>query len=86
MKIPYIRINDTVSDEEINNVINYTVSQQKAQYDNRFDMEDKATVMHKDDDEEYEALRRPGEKQDDQDDDNDGGSGGVMMPIPDASV
>jgi S-DNA-T family DNA segregation ATPase FtsK/SpoIIIE len=43
-----------VSDEEINNVINYTVSQQKAQYDNRFDMEDKATVMHKDDDEEYE--------------------------------
>jgi len=44
-----------VSDQEINNVINYTVSQQIAQYDNRFDMEDKALAVHHDDDEdEYE--------------------------------
>lgn len=44
-----------VSDDEINKVINYTVSQQKAQYDNRFDMEEKATTLHNDgDEEEYE--------------------------------
>lgn len=38
-----------VSDEEINKVIDYTVSQQKAQYDEKFIPEDKACAMHNDD-------------------------------------
>lgn len=42
-----------VSDQEINKVINYTVEQQKAKYDNRFDVEEKATALH-DDSDEYE--------------------------------
>jgi S-DNA-T family DNA segregation ATPase FtsK/SpoIIIE len=40
-----------VSDEEIGRVIDYTVSQQKAQYDDRFSTEEKATAMHDDDNE-----------------------------------
>ena len=38
-----------VSDEEINKVIDYTVSQQKAQYDEKFIPEDRACAMHNDD-------------------------------------
>lgn len=37
-----------VSDEEINKVIDYTISQQKAQYDDKFSTEDKATALHDD--------------------------------------
>ncbi len=46
-----------VSDEEINKVIEYTVSQQKAQYDEKFIPEDRACAMHDDDtnsDDEYD--------------------------------
>lgn len=45
-----------VSDEEINKVIEYTVSQQKAQYDDKFIPEDRACAMHDDDnsDDEYD--------------------------------
>lgn len=44
-----------VSDEEIGKVIDYTVSQQKAQYDDRFSSEDRATSIHDDgDDDEYD--------------------------------
>ena len=37
-----------VSDEEINKVIEYTISQQKAQYDDKFSTEDRATALHDD--------------------------------------
>jgi len=44
-----------VSDDEINKVIDYTVSQQKAQYDEKFNSEEKATAIHDDAvEEEYE--------------------------------
>ena len=43
-----------VSDEEINKVIDYTVSQQKAQYDEKFNTDATATTMHKDDSEDDE--------------------------------
>lgn len=45
-----------VSDDEINKVIEYTVSQQKAQYDEKFIPEDRACAMHDDDnsDDEYD--------------------------------
>lgn len=38
-----------VSDEEINKVIDYVVSQQKAQFDNKFNLDVTATTMHSDD-------------------------------------
>ena len=43
-----------VSDEEILKIVDYTVSQQKAQFDNRFSVETSATKMHDDDNEEEE--------------------------------
>ena len=44
-----------VSDEEINKVIDYTVSQQKAQYDEKFTTEENATKIHEDnEDDEYD--------------------------------
>lgn len=43
-----------VSDDEINKVIDYTVSQQKAQYDEKFNTTDSATQMHNDGDSEEE--------------------------------
>ncbi len=44
-----------VSDEEIGKVIDYTVSQQKAQYDERFSSEESATQIHDDSgDDEYD--------------------------------
>ena len=38
-----------VSDDEINKVIDYVVGQQKAQFDNKYDLETNATAIHNDD-------------------------------------
>ena len=44
-----------VTDEEVERVVNYTISQQKAQYDDRFSIDSpSATTLHTDGDEEYE--------------------------------
>jgi len=48
-----------VSDDEINKVIDYTVSQQKAQYDDKFNTDAGATTMHNDGGEEDDEYDDP---------------------------
>lgn len=44
-----------VTDEEVKKVVDYTVKQQKAKYDDKYSIvEEKATAMHKDDEDEYD--------------------------------
>ena len=44
-----------ITDSEIKKVVDYTVSQQKAQFDERFELVgSETTTMHKDDEDEYE--------------------------------
>ena len=48
-----------VSDAEIQKIIDYTVSQQKAQYDDNFSIETRATAMHNDDGSDEEEYDDP---------------------------